>query len=284
MPAILLPIDLSVRSDRAIRRATILARASGAGLHLLHVVPEAIEPGQVQAGVAPPPTVGELQGRLIRIAEAIVRLDGVECSSRLAIGDPIEQITLAAEDLAVSLIVTGPHKPRLRNLIGRATVEKLCERCPVPVLIANALPAGGYLRILAPTGLDALSAQVLRQIGSLPLGGPHELFTVYIREPAPGLRFDSRPDRDDHRREALEAAHTELSAFLEANELMGEVRPHVRLNRSTLGHEIEGCAAELGCDLIAIGSSQKPFLEKLLVGSVAEAVVREVDADILVFP
>ena len=56
------------------------------------------------------------------------------------------------------------------------------------------------------------------------------------------------------------------------------------MNRSTAGREIEDAAAEIGCDAVAISSSQKPLFEKMIVGSVAEAVVREVDSDIVIFP
>ena len=278
MPTILVPIDLSIRSDRALRRASILAKASGSDLRLLHVLEPPVDGG------ASPVAIGQARQRLSQIAIAITEFDGVACESQVAAGEPVEQIALAAEDSGTSLVVTGPHKLRFKDFMFGPTAESLAKRISAPVLIANALPNGRYDRILIPTGLDSASAQIIRSIADLPLGGSHELFTVYIHEPLSTLMFDNQQDREDYRRVELKSADTALCDFLEESQLTDRVQRQVRLNRTTVGSEIEECASELGCDLIAIGSSQKPFFEKMVVGSVAEAVVREVDADIIIFP
>lgn len=284
MPTILLPLDLSIRADRALRRASLLAKASNARLHLLHVVENLPSADPIAVGGALPPTIGQLHDQLSRIADCVAAFDAIECDSRVVLGDPIEQIVLAAVEVGASLIVTGPYKRRLKDIIVPSTAEAVAARAHAPVLIANVLPAGSYHRILIPTGLDEASAMIARTVGDVPLGGPHELFMVYIREPLSTLMFSSTHDRDDYLREELRTAETELWNFHEAQGLTERVQRRVRLNRSTIGYEIEAGAAELGCNLIAVASSQKSFLEKLLAGSVAETIVREVATDIIVFP
>ena len=278
MPTILVPIDLSIRSDRALRRASILAKESGADIRLLHVLGEPAADGTASGAI------DKVRQRLSQVASSITAFDGVTCDSRVVSGEPIEQIALAAEESQAALIVTAPHRQRLMDLITSPTAEILAKRSSAPVLIANTLPAGGYRRILVPTGLDSASAQIMQTIANLALGGSHELYTVYIREPLSTLMFDSSEDRANHLREELKGADEDLRTFLEENRLTDRVRRQVRLNRSTVGLEVEECASELGCDAIAIASSQKPFFEKMVMGSVAEAVVREVDTDIIIFP
>ncbi len=278
MPTILVAIDFSIGSDRALRRATILARESGASLHLLHVEEAATAEVRRESAAA-------AYGRLARIARAIAEFDGIVCDSEVVAGDAAEEIAVAAGKLGASLIVTGPHEPRFfLDLISRPTAEALAKRSGVPVLMANTLPALGYNRILVPTGLDRASVQIVESIAASPLRRAPDVFMLYLREPVSALRLNSSEDRDDYLRQELTAARNELRAFIEEHRLTGRVRWEARLNQSTTGREIEDAASEFGCDAVAISSSQKPFLEKLVVGSVAEAVVREVDSDIVIFP
>ena len=283
MRTILLPIDFSIRSDRALRRASILAKTSGSKLRLLHVVEGRVVDDQLVAGPRPP-TTGQVRERLAGIADAIGEIDGIKCESHVMSGDAVEQIAIAAKQSDTSLIVCGPHRRRLSDLITSSTAEAVAKRSKVPVLIANALPEGGYNRILVSTGLDAASAQILLTINDLPTGGPHELLAVHIREPLSTLMFDSSQQREAYLCNELESAKQDLSDFLKRYRLGGHAQPHARLNRSTIGLEIEESAAELRCDVIAIASSQKDFLEKLVAGSVGEAVVRDVNLDVLIFP
>src|SRR5690606_35052482 len=134
MPTILVAIDFSIGSDRALRRAGILARESGASLHLLHVLEEAATADVRRQSAA------TAHGRLARIAGAIAAFDGIACDSEVVAGNAAEEIAVAAGKLEASLIVTGPHEPRFfLDLISRPTAEALAKRSGVPVLMANTL-------------------------------------------------------------------------------------------------------------------------------------------------
>ena len=84
MPTILVAVDLSIGSDRALRRATILARESGASLRLLHVHEEQTR-GEVHRQ-----SVAAARGDLVRVARAIAELDGIACDSEVVAGNPAE--------------------------------------------------------------------------------------------------------------------------------------------------------------------------------------------------
>ena len=279
MPTILAAIDLSLGSDRVLRRATILARESGSSMRLLHVLEEP------NVDAASSRTASEASHLLGRIANAISEFDGIACDSQVVFGNAAEQIAIAAEQARASLVVTGPHKQRhLLDLISGPTAEALAMNSSVPVLMANKLPALGYSRILIPTGLDPASVQIVESIAACPLRRVPQLFMVYILESVSSLRFGSTQDREEYLREEHQSGQSALRDFLAENQLADRVRGQVRLNRSTTGREIEDAAVELGCDIVAISYSQKPLLEKLIAGSVAQAVVREVDSDIAIFP
>ncbi|MEQ9246878.1 MAG: universal stress protein, partial [Nitratireductor sp.] len=94
---ILVATDFSTRSDRAIRRATLLAKDIGARLTLVHVVDDDQPRRIVQAERSATDAILEEQARTLQKA------DGLECDSRLVQGDPFEGIAQAADDRGADL-------------------------------------------------------------------------------------------------------------------------------------------------------------------------------------
>ncbi|MGE0776464.1 MAG: universal stress protein, partial [Sphingomonadaceae bacterium] len=108
MSSILVATDFSPRSDRALRRAVLTARQIAANLVLLHALdddlPETLLSVQRDASEAV----------LAEMADTIVNADQIECSYRLALGDPFRVLIDTARDMKQDIIVMGPHR---RNLL-----------------------------------------------------------------------------------------------------------------------------------------------------------------------
>lgn len=281
MSTIVVTIDFSVSDDRALRRAVIQARSTGAGLVLMHVETDP-EPGRSHAE-----KTSARGSQLEALARAIREHDGVDCESMIRTGAVAEQVVLAAEECSASLIIVGRHERGLRDLVANPAVEEISRRARVPILVANALPLGPYTHILLATRLDEPSAELARWMAGNPLGGAPELSMLYVYDPntmLPPAADESgspeAPPADDDLPRAQEA----LDEFLAANGLAERVRPHVRLQCVPVSLELDEYASELGCDLVAIAGSEKPFLERLVLGSVAQNVLREVEKDVLIHP
>lgn len=99
MKTILVATDFSARSDRALRRATLLARQSGATLSLIHVVDDDQARRIIDSERS---AATEL---LSEQAATLTKIDGVPCDARVIVADPFAGIIRAAEESAPDLLV-----------------------------------------------------------------------------------------------------------------------------------------------------------------------------------
>lgn len=105
MKRILVATDFSTRSDRALRRAVLVARRAEASLILVHVV----DGDRSERLVA-----SERREALSLLAEAADTLsssDGIEAEPMVVVDDVHSGILDAADRSGAGLIVLGPHRP-----------------------------------------------------------------------------------------------------------------------------------------------------------------------------
>jgi len=145
---ILVPVDGSVPSNRGLDEAIKLAKSSGAGLRLVHVVNEFI---MTDAAYVPSRSfelmiepLREAGNMVLADAAAKVRKHGIEAQIAL-----LETVGGRAADLIVDdakqwpadLIVMGTHGRRgLRRLALGSDAEMVLRTSPVPVLLVRAEP------------------------------------------------------------------------------------------------------------------------------------------------
>lgn len=279
---ILLATDFSTRSDRALRRAILLARTISATLDLVHVVdadqPEKLVQSQQRDARA-----------LLRAVTATVRkTDGVPCKAHVVLGEPFQAIADAAEEFEADLTVMGPYRRQiLRDAFLGTTVERTIRRSRRPVIMANALPASAYKRILVATDFSDCSAHAAMQVRDL--GIPEQATTVFLHAfDAPGqsmmLRAGKTMDQlKDHFAEAKQVADNELSEFLDRIRFSPDDRL-LQLTEMSAAETIRQNARSLRSDLIVIGTHGRNVVGNLLLGSVAEEVLRNAAVDVMVVP
>ncbi|MFA6148575.1 MAG: universal stress protein [bacterium] len=138
---ILLPLDGSKMSERAIDPAEEMAKGSGAEVLLLKVVPsplgKAPEAGQAEESKAFAESVSRSKEYLGKIAE---RLAGNSVKSRILIpsGEPHSEILAAAHKEDVDCIVMSTHggTALARALLG-STAEKVVYTTKRPVMLVK---------------------------------------------------------------------------------------------------------------------------------------------------
>ncbi|MBE0569698.1 MAG: universal stress protein [Deltaproteobacteria bacterium] len=136
---ILLPLDGSAMSERAVEAAEELAKGSGAEVLLLKVVPsplgKAPEAGQAEESRAFNESVSRSKAYLEKIAS---RLNGKSVKSRILIpsGEPYAEILAAAHKEDVDCIVMSTHggTALARALLG-STAEKVVYTTKRPVML-----------------------------------------------------------------------------------------------------------------------------------------------------
>ena len=168
---ILVPIDGSAPSDRALAEAIALARMSGGHIRLLHVLDELVFVTGFETGVTYLNTVLPqlrqrseelLSARRERVAEAGVAVDSLcaECFARRT----SDVITEQASAWPADVIVLGTHGRRgVGRLMLGSDAEQVLRMTPVPVLLVRSPDTASGVRAArspaaeAAAGLGALA-------------------------------------------------------------------------------------------------------------------------------
>ena len=282
MKKILVATDLSERSDRAVRRATLLAKTSGASLSLVHVIDDDQPRRILRAEQQTAEAVLAEQTRSLR------EIDGLECASRIVLGDPFEGITAAVREDDADLLVIGPHRRQvLRDVFVGTTAERTIRASDRPVLMANGIPAGPYRHILVAVDLSGCSGDAVRAAQNLGLEAKAAVSVVHIFDaPATGLMVRASSTEDqikDYLADEEERASGELAAFLKDLDLKPMQR-FLKHNESSIAYTICAAAREASADLIVVGTHGRTGIAKTLLGSVAEETLRRSDRDVMAVP
>ena len=140
MRRILVPIDFSDCSRKALRYAIPLAKAHGAALTLLYVVPPALGVGEFGATEyaqweASMREAGEQQLAELRSEEVH---EEIVADSLVRAGSPAREIIETARALPVDLIVISTHgRTGLSHVFLGSVTEHVVQRAPCPVFVVR---------------------------------------------------------------------------------------------------------------------------------------------------
>jgi universal stress protein E len=282
---ILVGTEFSKESRVAIATAGRLARARGAQIELVHVIPLQDVPVYRIAGWEQDRrrVADDATRRLAAVASATQAKYRVRTRAYVAFGVPAEQIATRAEASSADLVVVGAHRKRpLRDIFIGSTAQRLQQLLSVALLVAGSGGARAHAGALVAVDLSGESAAAARAAATLYPDLP--LHFVHVHNPP----FESRlstagVERDAilrYRSGALGEAGDDLEAFIVRNGLQGR-RASSRVLRGHPPSVIEKAAAGLGVSLIVLGSSRKSRLEAGLLGSVGEDVLARTPYDVL---
>ncbi|MDG4892556.1 universal stress protein [Mesorhizobium sp. WSM4976] len=155
---ILATTDFSTRSQRALRRAGVLARDIAAEITLLHVVDD--DQPSALVDLEKREALKYLEEQMVSIAE----LQGLKCDSAVVAGDPFDGILKAAEARSIDLIVMGAHRKQLlRDIFVGTTIERVIRTGSYPVLMVNAEVEHSYNQVMAAVDMSMPSARASRR-------------------------------------------------------------------------------------------------------------------------
>jgi nucleotide-binding universal stress UspA family protein len=277
MRKILVATDLSARSDRAIRRATILAKKFEASLHLLHVVdddrPRRIVDPERDAASA----VLDEQARSLR------DLDDVDCTARVVLGRLADEIVENTQQVAADLVIVGSHRHRaIQDVFIGTTAERTIRASRQPLLVANGVPANLYRHVLAAVDFDALLAIATLGLHKDSTVSVLHVFDAPLRKHMSLASASNEEMRSYIAREEADAAR-ELASFVQRT-VTFPARHLVKLRDTTIAHAISGAAEEVSADLIVVGTHGRTGIANFLLGSVAQAVLHAAERDVLTVP
>jgi nucleotide-binding universal stress UspA family protein len=211
MDRILVATDFSTRSDRALRRASLIASRVGAKLTLVHAIDADWPQTLIEADRAAASTV---------MADIAAKLgdEGHDVDWIVKVDDVHAGILAAADEIAADLIVIGPHRSRLRDIFVGTTAERVTGLSTRPLLVAVGTPADHHRKTLLALDFDAASEAAGRKALEMGIFERTEVVVMHAFDaPAEGmLKRSLHPSGDVARYVATEgdAAHEKLRTLI----------------------------------------------------------------------
>ena len=275
---ILCPCDFSASCPNALRVAVLLARAYGAGIVGLHVIPTNLPARGGFRSLPNPallrPHVRDEVSRALDGALQPARAAAVATRPQLREGRPADEILEAAASLSARLIVMGTSGRRAldRAVLG-SVAETVLRKSACPVLaVPPAFHAGARWprAVLWATDFSPDAGAALRYALSIAEKSRAELIAMHVEEGSAGRRALVTRRVEGRLRAAVAlAGGAELGAdaVVETGSASGEILALARAR---------------AVDLIVLGASGMGALPRLLFGSTVTAVVRRSACPVLV--
>lgn len=282
MKSLLLATDLSSRSERALLRAASLVRQFDCPWSILHVV-DSDQP-QLRVELEVEQIRRDLEARLDEFTERAGRAPEIWVES----GDPALRIAECARWGEIDLLVMGVHRRNaLRDVFVGTTLERVVRTCEKPVLVVNHEPEFSYRDLVLALDLSPTSARAVRVAKALGLMDGARSRAVHAYEPFAKVMLMNAgittPMLDDHLSSEERNARLNLSGFLEAQGLLGMVGEQ-RVEEGLPMTILRRVMADSPPDLLVLGTRGMSGIRRVLIGSVADAALREFECDILAVP
>ncbi|MCI2394931.1 universal stress protein [Aliiroseovarius sediminis] len=279
MKTIVVGTDLSERSDRAMSRAAMLAKQSGATLHVLHVVDDELPTSIAQEQQK---NVEALLNR--QIANRGIGAD-IKVEIHVVFGNSWSTLLDQVEVLGADLVVLGTH--RSRGFLDRfrgTTIERVAASSPVPLLTVSEQASAPYQRPLVGVDFSQCACNAANLVASIAPGHPVTFLNAYH---IPYRTLTTRPtaggelsQRDKQRIEA--SLKGEMTQFEES--LNDDVTYEWLLVEGSPSAILDREARRLDADLVCVGPHARSWLSKALLGSTAEQLLTDPPCDVLVTP
>lgn len=271
---ILLATDLSESAQDAAQLASQVARVDQGQLHLLHVRPPFVD-AYGFAGYIPVPDEdldAQVRERLDKLALEL-GLPAELCTSRTVLQDPAvaQSVVDFADRIQADLIVVGTHARHglERLFLGSvaANVTRIAHQ-PVLVVPAYCAAAAPIRRVMVAIDFSQASRQALCEADAIAQAHGARLLVLHVVDDAELPPYFAEGVRRDVAAIALE----HLNGLLKELQLEARAEPLVITGRP---HEaIAQTAREHGANLVVMGATGLSALQRLMLGSVTDRVLR----------
>jgi nucleotide-binding universal stress UspA family protein len=281
---ILCPVDFFPASDAAARYAAALASNYGAKLHLLHVVaPFVPSPAELAVTIVDiTKALEESSKRKLNKLETALRETGIEVQAEVGSGDVYDEIKRAIAVEEPDLIVMGTHGRRgVERWFMGSTTEKLLRHSPVPLVTISAAGEKSFngprfRRILVTTDFSDGTPDALNYAFSVAQENESKVTLLHVLHEAadPASKY-REPVVNGVRKELDDLVPAEARNWCDIVSRVETGVPYSIILRTLLDEKI---------DLLVMNIHGKGMLDRALLGSTAERVVRVAPCPVMMIP
>ncbi len=206
--------------------------------------------------------------------------DEVNWPVEVLAGDVPEVLARVAHERDVPLLVMGIGRRRpIDRLLGAETVLRTVRHADCPVLaVAHAFSAAPAS---AAVGVDFSRSSAYAAQSVVPmLAAGATLHLVHVWQPSDAADDVATRDNDVYRRHLAER----FRRFIESLALPATVEVKTEVREGRAAERLVDFAEAHRVDIIAIGRNGPRTVERLLVGGVAERVLRSAECSVLIAP
>jgi nucleotide-binding universal stress UspA family protein len=273
------PTDFSEYSDAAFLLACSLARHHGAKLVLLHVgEPPVVVTGGAMTPPVPLPQEYDRPALEAKLRGLKLTDQNVMVERRVVYGIPASQILDVAQASKCDVIVMGTHgRGGLRRAVVGSVAEQVMRKAPCPVMTVKADRSGlGIHTILHPTDFSERSEFAFDFACSLASDYGARLIILHVVQPPMAVYGEIITDLPIE--PVRETATQRLTQIKPSDP---KVPFEHQLEEGDPVERILHAAKVNQCDLIVMGTHGRTALSRLVMGSVAEQVVRKAPCPVL---
>lgn len=279
---VLIATDLSERSTIAVERGLALARARSAHCTVLYVIDEDKPKELIKQ------KMDYISGYLEKQMEEMRSEDMPEPDIIIRVGRVHDVINKTAEEKHSRLIVMGaPRKNILLDVLRGTTIERVMQTVSIPVLMVNRPIERGYKSVVFGIDTDLASKNAIDTAFAYGLASNAQLTVVHAYHDLAKAQMNSVEidpiQVRKHEGEYFNKTANKLDDFL-SETLIGKQSYQLVFEETAPSGLIVKVANELDADLIVVGTRSLSGIRKLLLGSVAEGVLRNAQSDVLAVP
>jgi nucleotide-binding universal stress UspA family protein len=282
---ILCPVDFFSASEAAVHYAAGLAANYGATVHLVHVITP-IAAGAYEYAVNTTEIIKSLEETSMHEIErlvASVKDAGVDAERDLLVGDPYDEIKRMIDVLKPDLIVMGTHGRRgVERWFMGSTTEKLLRDSPVPLVTISAagemsFNSPRFRRILVTTDFSEGTPDALTHAFSVAQENESHVTLLHV------LHDISADLSGKYRDSLVEGVAKQLDDLIPA-EAKTWCDIDTRVETGVPYRIILRMLEDEKIDLLVMNIHGKGMLDRALLGSTAERVVRASSCPVMMIP
>lgn len=286
LESILAPTDFSDTANHAVEQAIELSLRYGAELHLLHVVASREDPPK-SAAAAIADYLKKLEDdaeQSLALKVDVLRGNAIDVHYETSTATtPFDGIAQRVQDTSPDLVVMGTHgRTGLNRLLMGSVAEKVLRYIPVNMLALNKtaplIRAGrAFERILVPVDFSEFSKRALElAVNLLVPSGELHVAHVVASPIHPSFYAGGVTELFQVDPELPKRIHDRITEWLG-----GQPVTSVEVREGLVFQELEDVRKKVQPQLVVMGTRGLTGLDHVLVGSVAEKMVRISDIPVL---
>ena len=272
---ILVATNFDKYTDQTVQTAVSVAKTFNSGIILLHVMPE-VSGFPTAQRILKDKVTEQLQG----LQSDIEKNDVQVSETTILSGVPFDQITRHADRQDVNVIILGAGEKSDDDPFRLGiTAERVVRKASKPVWVVKPDSNTRISNLLCPVDFSEPSARALTNAIRLARSFMAKLTVFHVIQPLTIIsrltEFDGK-DEETYVRER----HSQFEQFLKKFDFHN-VKWRREIRQGQPHQEILTFAGENNADLLVMGSVGRSGLSRILMGSVASKIVRQMPCSII---